>query len=454
MAVPWRCYLCGREVVGVHSIVRHEQNFRKAPDDPSRCDNTSDSIVATASVVLPVPAPAPVLPVDMLALARRAPVTLQSYTTRVREVPRRVTVFPANPRDFVDLQNTWDRYVQDVFGTCCPKFWKFFLPLHEESGSAIDSALRSARNAFAGAEEFWSSFPSTRRVLRQTITSNVDKFWPRVMHTTTIDLGAFDLPHDKRTLDFSFIDPIWAWLMAAQRLPANDMQWVPCRQFHPEFPNRYFYGAGVQFGDSFAQACSTCARGTYPMLMSLHWDGTNAHGMHATPICVGVANTNSMSANTQYCIGYIPVLADMGATFEGISVQVRFSIKQQCVAAILRVMEIGACRGVRCRLPSATPGTSEVMTLMPRLLSMNLDQPERQSYFGMLNRTSCSKCKWRKGRSAFRRRASRQSGERVATLYGIVQVDTIHITNNFHELTCMVHTGLEMMSALCYTTIP
>ena len=85
-------------------------------------------------------------------------------------------MFPANPRDFVDLQNTWDRYVEDVFGTFCPKFWKFFLPLHEESGSAIDSALRSARNAFAGAEEFWSSFPSTRRVLRQTITANVDKF--------------------------------------------------------------------------------------------------------------------------------------------------------------------------------------------------------------------------------------------------------------------------------------
>ena len=63
-------------------------------------------------------------------------------------------------------------------------------------------------------------------------------------------------------------------------------------------------------------------------------------------------------------------------------------------------------------------------TLYPRLMSMNLDQPEAQAYFGMKNKTSCSKCKRRKGRSAHRR-ATKQSGVLVDRLYNIVaQVDS------------------------------
>ena len=61
-------------------------------------------------------------------------------------------------------------------------------------------------------------------------------------------------------------------------------------------------------------------------------------------------------------------------------------------------------------------------TLYPRLMSMNLDQPEAQAYFGMKNKTSCSKCKRRKGRSAHRR-ASRQSGVIVNRLYNIVATE-------------------------------
>lgn len=59
---------------------------------------------------------------------------------------------------------------------------------------------------------------------------------------------------------------------------------------------------------------------------------------------------------------------------------------------------------------------------------MNLDQPEAQLYFGMKNKTSCSKCRRRKGRSAHRR-GTRQSGVMVNRLYNIVdQVNTSAIT--------------------------
>jgi len=65
-------------------------------------------------------------------------------------------------------------------------------------------------------------------------------------------------------------------------------------------------------------------------------------------------------------------------------------------------------------------GQRRCRTLYPRLMAMNLDQPEAQAYFGMKNKTSCSKCRRRKGRSAHRR-ASKQSGVQVNRLYNIVQ---------------------------------
>ena len=49
---------------------------------------------------------------------------------------------------------------------------------------------------------------------------------------------------------------------------------------------------------------------------------------------------------------------------------------------------------------------------------MNLDQVEAQAYFGMKNKTSCSKCIRRKGRSAHRA-ARAQSGVKINRLYNI-----------------------------------
>jgi len=122
------------------------------------------------------------------------------------------------------------------------------------------------------------------------------------------------------------------------------------------------------------------------MCVSLHFDGTHAHGMESTPITIGVANTNSVSATTQFCIGYMPIMSDLGAAFSSSATEIKYHIRNQSVAAILRVLETYALSGVRCRLPS-TSGTYEEFFLMPRLFSMNLDQPEAQLYFGMLNRT-------------------------------------------------------------------
>ena len=95
-------------------------------------------------------------------------------------------------------------------------------------------------------------------------------------------------------------------------------------------------------------------------------------------MCVG--NTNRCDAGTQFCISYVPHVPDERKPEwkkQTKSTAVKFYIRQQCAAAILRVMEEAASRGVRCRLFNQFK-EDVVRTLYPRLSSMNFDQPEAQ----------------------------------------------------------------------------
>ena len=218
------------------------------------------------------------------------------------------------------------------------------------------------------------------------------------------------------------MDPLFAWIVAAQRQRADDMHFKPCMKKTPSgIP---LYGGGVQQGLAFKEACRSCPAGTHPMCFSLHWDGTSAHGVSAAPICVGVANTNNAGPNAQFCLGYMPDIPRQGKSFYATqtATNVKFHIRQQVVAAILRVLETAAITGVLCPFKNCH-GRDVSLLLMPRLLTAPIDQPEAQLFYGMKNRWSCSKCKRREGYSAFRK-SSLQHGATVKCLYHLARDPT------------------------------
>ena len=178
------------------------------------------------------------------------------------------------------------------------------------------------------------------------------------MHSYVIDLSHFRGLHTK-SIKFKFIDPLWAWLFVAARMDPLDLHWVPA----PQSAHRK-YGAGVQYGKAFVQACASCPRGAFPMLFSLHWDGTNAHGQESAPIVIGVCNTNCAGGEaTQFCVGYMPKLPKVDCTPEFLktrtSTTIKHYIRQQCSHVILRVMASVAQQGVqvhrRLLVPAAPP---------------------------------------------------------------------------------------------------
>ena len=241
------------------------------------------------------------------------------------------------------------RYLSSVQGLASPTFWRFFLSLHTQPVVAIDAALKAAKTTFLRDENSRANttFMSSKRTLLSRMSKITPKFWPAVTHTVRFDLSDFNIT---KAMEFRFINPIWAWIMTARGLNPNDLVWTPHQQVDPVSGER-LYGGGVQYGRTFETACQSCPLGTYPMALSLHWDGTNAHGMYATPIAIGVANTNGQGAKSHTCIAYMPTFSQ-GRQFDLTEKarDIRHYIRQTCIAAILGVLEEGARRGVRCSL--------------------------------------------------------------------------------------------------------
>ena len=392
MEVCLRCHLCNAVLRNDQSRSSHMRNYWKAPNDPTRCDNVQISSVNRQVATVPlITIPETIACDPVVSMARRPPLTWN----REREARSRYAIVETtavsttvDARDFTSLQTQWDVKMRELEDLNDGKFWKLFLAMYMLSGTAIDSALNVVKKLLPSVDP--KRFPISRRSLLQKMGSLVP-FWPNVLHTTRIDLSHFELPSGTKEIRFKFVDPIWGWLVAARRQNPLELHWKPLAQR----PGREIYGQGIHCGKLFSHACATLPEGSYPMCVGLHWDGTGAHGLSSSPICVCVGNTNSCKSDTQFCIGYMPHVPDEKKpewNKMDLATTVKWYIRQQCAAAILKVLEEAASRGVKCRLPNQD--NDEVLRLLyPRLTSMNFDQPEAQCFFGMQNKQSCSKCR-------------------------------------------------------------
>ena len=276
------------------------------------------------------------------------------------------------------LQDMWEAYLQAVAGLANIKFWSVFLAIHDQSTAAIDSALNAVKRVFVKPSDR-KKFPISRRTLLDAV-KKIGPFWQHVMHEITIDVTRFQLPSGTKSIQFRFVDPIWGWLLAARRQNANELHWRPVAQCR----GREVYGGGIQYGKFFATAYASLPAGASVLAIGVHWDGTSAHGLESSPICCCVGNSNSSKMDTQYCIGYVPHLPDERKPewrSHKKSTEAKFYVRQQCAAAILRVVEEAADRGVKCRLFNSQ--NEEVVRLLyARLSSMNFDSLRHSSSSG------------------------------------------------------------------------
>lgn len=387
----WRCHLCHASFDNGPARARHMRNIWKGDDDPTRCDKISLPIVITAPMVPIVTAPAMTAP--LTNLARRQPMSWEHE----REQRRGYTITEApfsyeeEPRQMSSIQEAWEEMLRSTKSSCSENFWRIFLQIHKCSTVAIDSSLQAVKKVFVPEAREKQKFPISKRALLAKMDS-ARTFWPQIRHTYIVDVSQFKLPSGTTSLDFKFVDPVWAWIMAARSQHPLEMHWKPFMQ--SRFNERF--GGGIQYGKWFQQACRSLPPGSYPMCIGLHWDGTSAFGLSSSPVCICVGNTNSCDRSAQYCLGYMPHAPDeRQPEFKKSTraTELKYYIRQKCAAAILRILEEAARRGVVCTLLNQENKEVERL-LYPRLSSMNFDQPEAQSFFGMQNKYSCSKCRY------------------------------------------------------------
>ena len=421
MALTWTCPVCQETIVGARQVVVHEKRLRRGECIPLAQPTAVITVPAAAAIITE-----PVVPEKCESVVqedRRHFATLlcrRTVDVVGRDTPRVVvqngTLKEMEVCNFCPLQDLWDTHLRDVVAQFDIKFWTFYLELHDQAAVAIDAAIRGARKAFSG-DVRHLKFAGSKKTMMRKIQSTVNPFFERIMHIELIDLQKFGVPYK---LPFRFLDPAWAWIIAANKLPPEEINWIP--RVMTNASGERLYGAGVQYGEAFAQAFASCPADTFPMLYNVHWDGTGAHGLEAVPVVVAVSNFNGQNTDAHTCIGYLPTV-DKKLFTPSKSTQVKFHIRQECIGAVLTVLETYARTGVRCRM-RGPDGTHVTKVLFPRLMATSLDQPEAQLYFGQLNRTSCIHCKRRKGRSAHRR-ASKQSGQLIQTLYNILEDSTV-----------------------------
>ena len=236
--------------------------------------------------------------------------------------------------------------------------------MHTSVETTQDRVLRAVKKQYVQNDR--NKFPASRRALFHKM-KQVPKFWPNVMHTCRIDLRAFNLPSGLCEVKFKFVNPLWAWVMAARRQDPLDLHWRPAAQGRSI--GARLYGGGIQFGEFFNTAFQKLPDGASIMAVALHWDGTSARGLSSSPICIGVGNTNGSDSSAQFCIGYMPHVPDESnrqwRTTQA-STRVKHYIRQKCARTIFLVLEGAATRGVKCRLRNQH-GKEVERLLFPRL---------------------------------------------------------------------------------------
>ena len=193
------------------------RNVWKSDDDPTRCDKIApepivtptENAIITVPIVPLITAPATTAP--LASLARRQPMTWDHE----RELRGGYTITEALPgcaeeaRQMSVTQDAWEHVLHTTKSSCSEDFWKIFLQLHTFSTVAINSSLRAVKQVFVTETVDKRNFPISKRALLAKMDS-ARTFWSRIRHTYDVDLSQFNLPSGTTSVQFKFVDPVWA----------------------------------------------------------------------------------------------------------------------------------------------------------------------------------------------------------------------------------------------------
>ena len=261
--------------------------------------------------------------------------------------------------------------------------------------------LKATRDVYVHGKDK-GKFPSTLRMMRENALKDAGDFNEHLFHEITIDLDIYDLPDGSaQSVVFRFINPLWAWVMAANKMvmEGQQMYFLPKAMFHEE-TNERLYGAGVSFGDKLRLAASRTPTGGKPALFGISFDGgdSGVSNRSVYPICVSVLNFDGANPLSCGLVGFIPAI-DVPKSFRETDRyrMARACVLQRCIGAIIDEIEVVARHGFTAIIGA------KLLRFHPFLAAVRVDTKERKAYFGLRSDRACVICRCRKGWSLMRR---------------------------------------------------
>ena len=147
------------------------------------------------------------------------------------------------------MQTAHQEYLHNVRHMYSDVFWRVFKRMCAESNVVVDRTLDIVRDLFIPPGPRYDNFPISVRTIKRDIANTCGTFHLKLLHEITVPLTQFNLPGDNDSVTFRFVNPLWAWVIAANNMVSSGhrMHFEPQTMFH-ESTNQRLYGAGVSYG--------------------------------------------------------------------------------------------------------------------------------------------------------------------------------------------------------------
>ena len=167
-------------------------------------------------------------------LQRRTHDEAKHIVTRMPDSRSQRLCDPQNTYKLHEVQDAFDNYCVQLRQMYSKDFWRILSSVYRERVGIIDRVLKRTRDVFVPSHSEKKRFPATVRDIRAATLRECGNFPSYVLHEVAINVAEFDLPGDIQSVHFQFVNPLWAWVGAANEMIRHGhvMHFEPKRMVH------------------------------------------------------------------------------------------------------------------------------------------------------------------------------------------------------------------------------
>jgi hypothetical protein len=154
----------------------------------------------------------------------------------------------ASSRDISAVQNLWCDHASEAGKLYPPSVWRLLNAVKGQSKITQSKVLQAVIPMLSVEER--RNWPKTRSILDSNLLKSCGSFHPRVTRRVSIGLSHIGLPALRKPIQFTFIDPIFAWAECADKLSREHNLYFKYKPRHHPVSGELLYGTSDVLHDT------------------------------------------------------------------------------------------------------------------------------------------------------------------------------------------------------------